>query len=518
MIGTCSNTHPKQPNFNPKYEGNMDEFLKDSPSDYTNPPANANVDYNADGLDNYNSNYNSTYNSNSNMNSNINFNSKVNSNTNFSDFNYDNNLFSQQADYLANEVDGNNLGSSVKSDPLLEDLDSLNFPHNQYPNQQAPRQSQFGGLDGFNNQFVDATQATTNLDELISPSNNNESNFLNPQYFSPPNTRTNYNSLNSIAEDSLSNSFSNTFSPHMSRHGSISVNANPPNNNYIPVNSGSYLSPSQNQFMSPPQTSNYDNSFDTLRSPSFNGSYLNSPPLQSASGIAASNLNNHSTSIPIGGFHNDMLSPPNLNTNLGTSAPTSSNTSSSHITNPSVSTKQLTKEEKLKRRREFHNAVERRRRDLIKERIKELGLLVPPSLLNPQLSAVQAFQKNSDKNPKEINDLLSSIKVKETKPNKSTILNKSVDYIIHLKHVLEQQELARDNLQSEINDLELKLNESSNNPNLFQDLQSQVSLSSQPQSSQSQSQSEEYFNPDEFFSDIAGADGDSNFSYNSNFN
>lgn len=513
----------------------MDEFLKDSPSDYANPPTNTNAELNVDGLEDFNSNFNSTFNSNSNINSNSNLNSNLNSNinsninsnsnmnssTNFPDLNYDANVFSQQPDYLSpNEFDGNNLGSSMKSDPLLEDLDSLNFPHNQYSNQQVPRQSQFGGLDGFNSQFADTTQATTNLDELISPSNNNDSNFLNPQYFSPPNTRTNYNSLNSIAEDSLSNSFSNTFSPHMSRHGSISVNQPPASSNYIDINSGSYLSPSQNQFMSPSQNSNYDNSFDTLRSPSFNGSYLNSPPVQNlpTNRIVSGNLNNnHSTSIPIGGFHNDMLSPPNINVNLGASAPTSSNTSSSHITNPSVSTKQLTKEEKLKRRREFHNAVERRRRDLIKERIKELGLLVPPSLLNPQLSAVQAFQKNSDKNPKEINDLLSSIKVKETKPNKSTILNKSVDYIIHLKHVLEQQEIAKNNLQSEINDLEIKLSNNSTNPNLFQDLQNQTPLS-QPQSTQSQPQSDDYFNPDEFFSDIAGNEGDSNFNYNTNFN
>lgn len=112
--------------------------------------------------------------------------------------------------------------------------------------------------------------------------------------------------------------------------------------------------------------------------------------------------------------------------------------------------KQLTREEKLKRRREFHNAVERRRRDLIKERIKELGLLVPPSMLNPQLCAVQAFKRTSQLNTREINELLATIKVKETKPNKSTILNKSVEYLLHLKYVLAEQDKARAELEKQV--------------------------------------------------------------------
>lgn len=153
------------------------------------------------------------------------------------------------------------------------------------------------------------------------------------------------------------------------------------------------------------------------------------------------------------------------------SVPESQNNSYNSAMSPLLvqSGKQLTREEKLKRRREFHNAVERRRRDLIKERIKELGLLVPPSMLNPQLCAVQAFKGTSQLNTREINELLSTIKVKETKPNKSTILNKSVEYLLHLKYVLEEQEKARAKLEKQI----------------------QEALGSQPK--------EDTFNPDDFF-------------------
>lgn len=115
-------------------------------------------------------------------------------------------------------------------------------------------------------------------------------------------------------------------------------------------------------------------------------------------------------------------------------------------------TRLLSKEEKLKRRREFHNAVERRRRDLIKEKIKELGVIVPPLMLNPQLCAVQLLLLSS--NP-EVSDLISLVKVKETKPNKATILNKLVDYIQHLKYVLEQQDRERERLQQKLNSLQL---------------------------------------------------------------
>ena len=138
----------------------------------------------------------------------------------------------------------------------------------------------------------------------------------------------------------------------------------------------------------------------------------------------------------------------------------------------------------MKRRREFHNAVERRRRDLIKERIKELGVIVPPSLLNPTLSAVQNFQRKGSIESGELSELIGSVKVKETKPNKSTILNRSVDYINHLNYVLKQQEIARVNLLAQIEVLE---NSNGFNTSSLSQPQSQTS------SQQSQFQSEDAY-------------------------
>ncbi|CAL9735790.1 retrograde regulation protein 3 [Monosporozyma servazzii] len=90
----------------------------------------------------------------------------------------------------------------------------------------------------------------------------------------------------------------------------------------------------------------------------------------------------------------------------------------------------LSTEEKLRRKRDFHNAVERRRRDLIKQKIKELGNLVPPSLL--------CFDSTG----------------KQVKPNKGIILNKTVDYITFLMRVLEAQDAKKEHLISKINELE----------------------------------------------------------------
>lgn len=478
----------------------MEEYLRDSPSEFGNSNRNSNTNMDLNNApfnpDNYATDLDS-------------FSMPMNSglgipqNTYSSGSTYgqgmaENNFLSPTAS--AFNTDAQNYASSVKSDPFLEDLESLNFPHNQ--------------ANTLQNQFIDPQQSTTtNLDEIISPGHNNgfDTGTLNSQYFSPPTTR-NYNGLNAIAEDGLSNSFNNAFSPNnLSRHGSISV-AVPPSNNFPSSfnepNVGSYLSPPTNsQFMSPSHTNNYD-SLDTLRSPSFNSaSYLNSPPQYQNIRIPSSN--SHSTSIP-NNISSNILSPPNTS-HLGMSAPSSSevlsNASSGNVGGSSMSTKQLSKEEKLKRRREFHNAVERRRRDLIKERIKDLGLLVPPSLLNPQLSAVQTLQKSLHLNSREINDLLASLKVKETKPNKSTILNKSVDYIFHLKYVLEEQDRVQASLTKQIQALEAKLSVSGGETYDFQDL---GNLTLGPQSHDALQNAlglDSVFNPDDFFADVGGDPG-----------
>ncbi|KAL1920101.1 uncharacterized protein VTP21DRAFT_1247 [Calcarisporiella thermophila] len=73
--------------------------------------------------------------------------------------------------------------------------------------------------------------------------------------------------------------------------------------------------------------------------------------------------------------------------------------------------------EKRRRRRESHNAVERRRRDNINERIQELSALLPDNFL-------------------------------DGKPNKGVILKKSVDYIRNLKIQLQQQAMRNRELEA----------------------------------------------------------------------
>ena len=74
--------------------------------------------------------------------------------------------------------------------------------------------------------------------------------------------------------------------------------------------------------------------------------------------------------------------------------------------------------EKRRRRRESHNAVERRRRDNINEKISELSTLLPDCMLEVAPSASPAVEAEDDG--------------KDTpamKANKGIILRKSVEYI-----------------------------------------------------------------------------------------
>lgn len=341
--------------------------------------------------------------------------------------------------------------------------------------------------------------ATTNLDELISseninPGNPNSSNMLgsslsSPQYFSPPTRGTNFNALNSIAESS--------FSPLGTRQGSISIphkNINTDNNKFdaaalatSTIGNG-YLSPSN--YMSPLTNVN---SLDLLRSPSYGGgtgSYLNSPPDFQISQPA---------DAPLGANFrpNDSNIPSSSNPLVGVAKQLE--------TSPSGTLgKQLTKEEKMKRRREFHNAVERRRRDLIKERIKDLGVLVPPSMLNPQLAAVQAMQRNSLYSSREINELIINVKAKETKPNKSTILNKSVDYVVHLEDILRRQRAAREELERKIAEVERELNSGAGAAPRDTGPQDYIQGYSNHDDNQTdlKRESSSVFNPNDFFLDV----------------
>ncbi|GME82196.1 unnamed protein product [Ambrosiozyma monospora] len=141
----------------------------------------------------------------------------------------------------------------------------------------------------------------------------------------------------------------------------------------------------------------------------------------------------------------------------------------------------LSKENKLSRRRELHNAVERRRRDLIKEKIKELSSLIPPPLLN-----------DLNKNKNNGSTTGGAGTQKEIKVNKSVTLTKGVEYIGYLKQILVEQDDRLLLLQSKIDELEKLEQPSTNNTNedgqFGQQQQQQVSSTTTSQSPQLQSQ------------------------------
>ncbi|GMM29338.1 Rtg3 protein [Martiniozyma asiatica (nom. inval.)] len=122
---------------------------------------------------------------------------------------------------------------------------------------------------------------------------------------------------------------------------------------------------------------------------------------------------------PYGSYQEDFLTSPGL-----ASPPVRSlGASLGAMASPSnLNPKSLKDKDKLSRRRELHNAVERRRRDLIKEKIKELGDLIPPVMYG------------------------------KDKANKSVILNKSVEYIRALKNIMDSQDKRLDELRAYLND------------------------------------------------------------------
>lgn len=107
---------------------------------------------------------------------------------------------------------------------------------------------------------------------------------------------------------------------------------------------------------------------------------------------------------------------------------------------------QLLLAERRRRRRESHNAVERRRRDNINDKIQELASLVPDSLLY-SLDSVGSPNGGSG-NPATAN------LTKDGKPNKGTILSRSVDYIRHLQAVIDDQNRRELEMQDLIQSLQ----------------------------------------------------------------
>ncbi|EDO17911.1 hypothetical protein Kpol_1010p26 [Vanderwaltozyma polyspora DSM 70294] len=179
--------------------------------------------------------------------------------------------------------------------------------------------------------------------------------------------------------------------------------------------SSSYSSsvPYQQPFVGPPTSqSNTSNYLNSIRSPSNSlraGNYLSSSLRQNSNMMTPNSVASPSTR------HASVSNQDSMNMVSGGTP---------------KSLAHLTIDERLKRKREFHNAVERRRRELIKEKIKELGKLVPPSLLHYDSAG------------------------KKVKANKGTILNKTVEYISYLQEILEVQDKKKEKLIRKIKELE----------------------------------------------------------------
>uniref|UniRef100_A0A060SZ07 ARAD1A15972p n=1 Tax=Blastobotrys adeninivorans TaxID=409370 RepID=A0A060SZ07_BLAAD len=92
--------------------------------------------------------------------------------------------------------------------------------------------------------------------------------------------------------------------------------------------------------------------------------------------------------------------------------------------------------ERRRRRRESHNAVERRRRDNINEKIRELSELLPEAFL---MAATEPNAFNG---------------TKDDKPNKGTVLSRSVDYIKRLQQIIDDQNRRELDLQDMVQSLQ----------------------------------------------------------------
>ncbi|KAI7943249.1 hypothetical protein MJO29_013093 [Puccinia striiformis f. sp. tritici] len=130
---------------------------------------------------------------------------------------------------------------------------------------------------------------------------------------------------------------------------------------------------------------------------------------------------------------------------LSSSLPTR-RTFSPHST---IDQQKLVLNEKRRKRRESHNAVERRRRDNINDRITELAGLLPSCLLDTVVSPSESgvmMVVNEEPGQAEDGQSINS----HNKPNKGMILAKSVDYIKHLKHLLDLQSQRNNELEAEL--------------------------------------------------------------------
>lgn len=115
--------------------------------------------------------------------------------------------------------------------------------------------------------------------------------------------------------------------------------------------------------------------------------------------------------------------------------------------------------EKRRRRRESHNAVERRRRDNINEKISELATLIPECLLDPAVPNSASGGSNKDVGIEVFATMGSQAGDDDKdqpaiKANKGMILRKSVDYIRYLQQLVTAQASRNRELEHQVHQLQ----------------------------------------------------------------
>ncbi|CAE6539851.1 unnamed protein product [Rhizoctonia solani] len=147
--------------------------------------------------------------------------------------------------------------------------------------------------------------------------------------------------------------------------------------------------------------------------------------------------------IPTHGSHNDSTSSFGFASSLAMAGASPKSIGAKVSMAEDLATKQAQLlSEKRRRRRESHNAVERRRRDNINEKISELSTLIPECLLSDNPAAAAK------------DDILGAVDEEGAregpKANKGMILRKSVDYIKYLQQLVRAQASRNRELESQL--------------------------------------------------------------------
>ncbi|KIJ27915.1 hypothetical protein M422DRAFT_270851 [Sphaerobolus stellatus SS14] len=169
------------------------------------------------------------------------------------------------------------------------------------------------------------------------------------------------------------------------------------------------------------------------------------------------------------GVHHPFSGPGSLPTGLSTGSPKSVSAKESP---PPSGTHDTSKQaqlasEKRRRRRESHNAVERRRRDNINEKISELATLIPECMLDPNAATSadlpDPFSPDTEdsKNPlttptgnttsaSAAAAAAAAAAAGPVKANKGMILRKSVEYIRYLQQLVNAQATRNRELEAQL--------------------------------------------------------------------